>query len=258
MTISGFTIARNAVRYNYPFRECLAAMRPLCDELLLAYDPTPDDGTDELAKQLAEELDLKLFVSKWNMDNFKGGTELGIQTDIAMEQCKYEWNLYVQLDEAFHEDDVEKIKSFPEDLPGDVTGIDFTRAYFFGNLHTIRKDWSVPITRLTRKGTHVYSDFDGMNCKPLTGRHIDSGVWMFHYSRIGEADEISKRVRNLDGFYHPPETLIPETELPEYDFKVRKWDNYSKQENPPEVEGEFVSYMGTHPEPFAVLYQQYE
>lgn len=256
--ISGFTIARNVVKLKYPILECLTAMRPMTDEIVVGYDPYTDDGTHELMVKLSEDLDLRLFESKWDMENFEKGTELGIQTDKTMEQLRGDWQLYVQLDEAFHEDDADLIRAATAQ-PSDVTGVDFIRAYFFGNLHTIRKDWSVQITRLTRAGTHTYADFDGMNCKLLRGRHeFCKNVWMYHYSRIGDADEISLRLRNLDGFYHADETLVPKDELTPYDFKTRQWDNFSKVETPPEVDTTFVKYLGTHPLPFAELYQDYE
>lgn len=259
--ISGFTIARNVVKMKYPFEQWAQSMANLnLGEVVIGYDPTTDDGTHELMLETRDKYGFRLFESVWDMDNFKGGTELGIQTDKVMEQLKYGWHLYVQLDEAFHEDDEEQLKLLVQDTPSHVTGLDFLRVYFYGNLHTIRKDWSVGITRLTRKGTHTYSKFDGMNCEPLTANqsHDAAGIWMYHYSRMGDPQEISQRVRNLDGFYHAPDTLMDPAELPDYDFKTRQWDNYSKVETPPEVDSQLLKYLGTHPLPFAELYQDYE
>jgi hypothetical protein len=260
--LSGFTIAREAVRLNYPVRACVESLRAICDEVVYAYDPRIEED-DALAKQMKEDYDLVLLESPWNMDNFDKGREIGIQTDIAMNACRGDWQMYCQLDEAFHEDDGPRIRELISSAPSDVHGIDTLRVYFFGNLHTIRKDWSVQITRITRKGTHRYGHFDGMNCEPLTpGHHLmpeDPGLWMFHYSRIGKAEDISRRVRANDRFHHNPDTLLTEEELPEYDFKTRQWDNFSKTEDaPPEVQTEFVNYQGTHPKPFADLYAEYK
>lgn len=258
--ISGFTIARNVVKMKYPFEQWAQSMANLnLGEVVIGYDPTTDDGTHELMLETRDKYGFRLFESVWDMDNFKGGTELGIQTDKTMDQLRSDWHLYVQLDEAFHEDDVGQLKALVESPPEDVTGFDFLRVYFFGNLHTIRKDWSVQITRLTRKGTHRYSGFDGMNCEPVVqGRHDVTSIWMWHYSRMGDPQEISQRLRNLDGFYHEPDTLMDPTDLPDYDFKTRQWDNFSKIENPPEVDSDLLKYLGTHPLPFAELYQDYE
>ena len=260
--ISGFTIARNVVKFKYPFEQWCQSMANLdLAEVVIGYDPTTDDGTYEVVSSAKERFGFKLYESVWDMDNFQAGTELGIQTDKVIEQLNYDWHLYVQLDEAFHEDDAEHLKLLVQNTPAQVTGFDFLRVYFFGNLHTIRKDWSVGITRLTRKGTHTYSNFDGMNCEPLSSfyeKHSPGGIWLYHYSRLGEPSIISKRIRNMDSFYHCEEDLMSESEVPSYDFIPRRWDNYAKKGLLPQVQGDFVSYQGTHPLPFAELYQDFE
>ena len=42
--ISGCVAARNSVKFGYPLRACLASLRPICDEVVLAYDPDTADG----------------------------------------------------------------------------------------------------------------------------------------------------------------------------------------------------------------------
>jgi hypothetical protein len=191
------------------------------------------------------------------MENRNAGTEIGIQADLTMSKCKFPWTLYCQLDEALHEDDRDHFHSLIAN-PGDVTGFSFVRPYFWQNLHTIRKDWSPEVTRLVRQGTHAYSTLDGHSCTTLTGRVERSGLWMYHYSRLGDAQAISQRVRTLDALFHKEETLIPREKLPDYDWGTRKWDNFSQVEAPPEVQAEFVTYHGTHPLPFAELWQDCE
>ncbi|KKL04316.1 hypothetical protein LCGC14_2617250, partial [marine sediment metagenome] len=153
----------------------------------------------------------------------------------------------------------DKIKELVRNVAPDVTGFDFARPYFFGNLHTIRMDWSVKITRLTRKSTHTYDGFDGQNCNPVGPvRHAESGVWLYHYSRIGDPQVIAKRVRNVDTFFHAEENLPQESELPPYDFTTREYDSYAFTENPKQTNSELLIYQGTHPLPFAELYQEFE
>jgi len=260
--ISGYTIARNVVKFRYPIRECLSTLRPICDDVILAYDPYTEDGTDGVVKSLAEDLDLTLYESRWDMGNINKGLELGIQTDIAMSRCKNPWQLYLQLDEAFHEEDVDIIRDLPNQASSvGACGVDFQRVYFYGNLHTIRRDWTVQITRLTYRGTHTYSHGDGMSCVPLDkkySKHLLSNKWIFHYSRLGDPNIISKRIRNIDTFYHVEGDLIPVEETPAYDFVCREFDNYAKENGPSKVEVQLLSYLGTHPLPFAELYQEFE
>ena len=267
--ISGFTVARNVVKLGYPASESIRSTRAVCDDYVLSYDPWTDDGTAEWAKEIAEELDLTLFERKWEMqesgtmwyDKERDINEIARQTDAAAKQCKNSWNLYVQLDEGFHEDDHAAIQNIADTAPEDVTGIDFLRVCFYGDLHTIRADWSTLCTRMVRQGTHEYLlPGGGMSSAPKVGRHVQIPEWMFHYVRIGDPEEIARRVRNLDTFYHDPATLIPEDELQPYDFKPREFDNTSTVEDrkPKDVEGDMRTYHGTHPLPFAEKYTDYE
>ncbi len=268
--ISGFTVARNVVRLGYPASESIRSVRPLCDEYILSYDPRSDDFTADWAKEIAEELDLTLFESEWEVmdsgqmwyDKDRDINEIARQTAKAAAQCNYEWNLYVQLDEGFHQRDHEAIRDqLLNQLDSDVTGVDFMRVCFYGNLHTIRTDWSVPCTRAVRKGTHNYLvPGGGMSSAPKVGRHVESPVWMWHYVRMGDPMTIARRVRNLDTFYHDPATLIPENQLQPYDFKTREFDNTStiESERPQEVKEVLETYHGAHPPPFAMRYQEYE
>jgi hypothetical protein len=266
--ISGFTVARNVVKLGYPASESISSARALCDEYILSYDPRSDDFTADWAKEIAEELDLTLFESEWEVmengqmwyDGLRDINEIARQTAKAAAQCNHEWNLYVQLDEGFHEDDHEAVR-LSASAPPDVTGIDFLRMCFYGNLHTIRMDWSVPCTRMVRKGTHEYLvPGGGMSAAPKVGRHIQAPVWMWHYVRMGDPMAIARRVRNLDTFYHDPKTLIPEAQLQPYDFEPREFDNTSlvESEKPKKVVGNLKTYRGTHPPPFAELYQEWK
>jgi len=255
--ISGFTTARNVVKFQYPLEACVRALRLSCEEVVLGYDPYTDDGTHELAVKLAEDLDLTLFESRWDMDNKNAGTEIGIQADRTMAKCRFPWTVYCQLDEALHEDDRDALHALVAN-PGDTTGFSFVRPYFWKNLHTVREDWSIEITRLTRQGTHTFATMDGHNSKTLSGKVSRSGLWMYHYSRLGDAQVISQRIREIADLFHVEDTLIPKDQLPDYDWGTRQWDNFSKVETPPEVQAEFVKYLGTHPLPFAELYQDYE
>lgn len=260
-SISGCVAARNSVKFGYPLRQCVEALLPICDEVVLSYDPTTNDGTHELALQLRDELGIVLFESPWNMDNMDRGFEIGHQSQVAVDACSpdTEWRLCVQQDEAFHEDDAGMIRSLVREA-GDVDAFQFVRPYFYENLHTIRKDWSVEIIRLTRKNAFItYEGFDGQNCVATGPCRVSStGVWLYHYSRVGDPNVIARRVRNVDSFFHVEDNLPKESDLPPYDFTTREYDSYAFTENPKKIEGVMLTYQGTHPFPFATLYQDFE
>jgi hypothetical protein len=250
--ISGFTIARNVVELGYPIRQCVEALANVTDEVILCYDPTIDDGTFEVCQKLREDFDVKLVVSAWNMENRNAGTEIGRQTDIAMSECYFDWQLHCQLDEAFHEQDRNNLHLLIDRATPDITGFEFQRVCFYGDMSRIRRDWTIKAVRLTRKRTHTYATLDGHNCVPTTPgyRPLIPEIWIYHYQRFGNPLTISKRIQVLDSLFHPADKIPKDHELKPYDFKPKNIDTTVDNPEVREIEPEFLDYTGTHPRAF--------
>jgi glycosyltransferase involved in cell wall biosynthesis len=43
MKVSGFTIVRNAIKYDYPIIEAITSILPICDEVIVAVGNSDDD-----------------------------------------------------------------------------------------------------------------------------------------------------------------------------------------------------------------------
>ena len=43
MKVTGFTFIRNAIRYDYPVKEAILSILPLCDEFVVAVGKSDDD-----------------------------------------------------------------------------------------------------------------------------------------------------------------------------------------------------------------------
>jgi hypothetical protein len=43
MKVVGFTIVRNAIKYDYPILESIASILPVCDEVLVSVGKSDDD-----------------------------------------------------------------------------------------------------------------------------------------------------------------------------------------------------------------------
>jgi hypothetical protein len=54
MKITGFTIIRNAIKYDYPVVEAITSILPVCDEFVVAVGNSVD-GTLELIKSINSE-----------------------------------------------------------------------------------------------------------------------------------------------------------------------------------------------------------
>lgn len=229
MKISGVLPLRNGVKFGYPFELAIRSLRQLCDEVVVLVDPTSED--ESLARVRAHAPDV-LVESVWDMTNHDGhrSGEIARQTAIALGRASGDWVLSLQADEVLHEGEVGVVKE-EVDRAGrqGVTALDMIRWYFFGSLTKYRDNWTVPLPRLFKRGCwHPDPQSGAMYFLPASDleRRAPSGAGIYHYSRVGDPVVIARRVRNLDGFYHPPQRLVPEVEVTPYTFDLRRLDTY--------------------------------
>ena len=55
LPLHGFTLLRNGLKYDYPFRESLEGLRSLCETVTLALGDS-EDGTEDVVKPLGIDL----------------------------------------------------------------------------------------------------------------------------------------------------------------------------------------------------------
>lgn len=254
-------IIRNGVKLNYPLDRVVMSVVGLADEVVIAADPTSEDDTLDYVHDLAHEVNLgtadhgttvRWFESVWDLNNISStGAEFARQTNIAFDECKGDWLLSLQADEAMHEEDHGVIKALMDETGDLYDAFAMTRVYFYGDMDTVRTDWTVPIIRLFRAGTRRSCE-DAMNTAG-TDRVASCSVPIYHYSRIGDPEIISKRILSLDSLFHDKGKLLKEEELKPYDFNTRNFDCMHKDTvdvGKREVRGEFELFVGEHPAPF--------
>lgn len=233
--ISGCTILRNGVKLRYPFEESIASYAPICDEIVVCWDPTSEDATAELVRRVASRFpQVRLVESVWDMDNRQEGTELARQTQIAFGHCRREWTLYIQADEALHEYYHPALRRLA--LANKQEGVAFHRTSFFETLgREIPDHRANGLVRLFRTGLGQ-SVGDAMHVR-VEGRIIDGGAMLFNYSRLGSDEDIVTRSRNLHRFYHDDAWLADRDKNAELDLKTE-------------------AYRGTHPAPIEASYRR--
>src|SRR3989338_9233521 len=100
MKISGFTITRNAIKFNYPVLESIRSILPICDEFIVNVGDS-EDGRLELIKSLGGA---KNRINQKVRGLAQGPEVLSPQTNLARRECPGEWAFYLQSDEVIHED----------------------------------------------------------------------------------------------------------------------------------------------------------
>jgi hypothetical protein len=142
----GFTLLRNGVKYDYSFKESLLSLAPLVEKIYLALDKG-DDTTEEEIKKFPF---IKIIPSTWDM-NLKKGLVLSVETNKALEALRADhgqedeaWGIYLQADEALHEDDYEILKRDIEKAQSEgCDAISFRYLHFWQTHHhvAISRKW---------------------------------------------------------------------------------------------------------------------
>src|SRR4051812_21035789 len=196
MKISGFTLVRNAVAFDYPFLESLRSLLPLVDELVINVGIGDDNTRDQVelfAKQEGQGK-VRFFESNWGLDDpekKRGGLILSEQTNLALDQCTGDWCLYLQADEVLHEEDYSKIKkALEKNHPRkEVEGLLFDYVHFYGSYDVIQKTRSAyrREVRAIRRNSGARSQGDAQSFRHPDGKKLNvvkANARVFHYGWV--------------------------------------------------------------------------
>lgn len=228
MRVSGFTFVRDAVRLGFPVVESIRSVLPLVDEMIVNVGVS-DDGTRELVASIGDPR-IVILDSVWDPASRERGRVLAEQTDIALDACGGDVCLYVQADEALHEDDHPRLREAMRRLHETPRweGLLVDYLHFYGSYHTVgaSRRWYRREVRVVKNGVGVrsYKDAQGFRVwEPPPGhagppprslvsgdpsrklRVGHSGVRMYHYGWVRPPALQRDRLVALDRVYQGAE-----------------------------------------------------
>ncbi len=199
MKISGFTIVRNAIKFNYPAKEAILSILPICDELIV----NVGESEDETLK-LIESIDspkIKIIQSKW--DDSLGEEMLSQATNQALAECRGDWAFYIQTDEVVHERDLPRLEKYMRKYLKDekIEGFRFKWMHFYGSFYRYRVDppWFQKQDRIVRNNGNIkaYSGAWGFRRKDDTPiKTIKTPCFIYHYGWVNNPKIMSQRRKN--------------------------------------------------------------
>ena len=133
--ISGFTIARNAVKLCFPLEASIASLLDVCDEVVVNVGQSEDE-TLEVVRSIGSPK-VRVFESTWDLG--KRNYMLGEETLKAMRACTHPWGIYIQADEVLHERGARMLADAIQACDGDpaVEGLLVHYRHFYGDFDTL-------------------------------------------------------------------------------------------------------------------------
>ncbi|MBF0489121.1 MAG: glycosyltransferase [Candidatus Omnitrophica bacterium] len=232
MKVSGFTIVRNAVKFNYPVVESICSILPICDEFIVNVGDS-EDSTLELIKAIGDPK-IRIIRKQWDLS--MGEQMLSYQTNLALEECTGDWCFYLQSDEVIHEKDLPSlVKVMRRELNSSIDVIRLRWMHFYGSFWRYRIDagWFQKNDRIIRNKGQVESYGDAGGFRKKDGTNLKRRMvltLLYHYGWVQPEDVMAqRRINAIDIGFAGIDAKRPEGRYSFEDLNI------------------FPVYFGTHP-----------
>ena len=209
MKVSAFTFIKNGQILGYPFLQSIKSILPIVDEFVVNVGES-DDDTLEMIHSIRDKK-IRIIESRWNDEmNYKGYV-YGQQKMIAQFNCTGDWAFYIEGDEVYHEEDLEKIhKSMKLHLnDSKVEALVFDFKHFYGNANTILDSpgWYRKEARIIKNSVRSYAP-DGLFWLVLEsnkkGRYPwakHTGASCYHYGWVRSEDQMNLKSTKVQKYW---------------------------------------------------------
>jgi len=209
MKVSAFTFIKNGHILGYPFIESINSILSIVDEFVINVGESEDDTL--LLINSIKNPKIRIIQSKWS-DNMKhSGYVYGQQKMIAQFNCTGDWLFYIEGDEVYHENDLEKIQNSMKLYLNDsnVEALVFDFYHFYGNANSYLESpgWYRSEARIIKSSIRSYAP-DGLfwlvldkNKKGRYPRAKKVGAHCFHYGWIRSEEEMNLKSQKVQKYW---------------------------------------------------------
>lgn len=214
MKVSGFAIARNVVKADYPIGEALKSIAPLCDEIVVAVGNSDDQTRDYILGLGLKQL--KIIDTIWDDELREGGRVLADETNkaLAATNPQSDWCFYIQADECIHENDVEGIRTTMKKYVNNasVDALLFDYRHFYGSYDYIgdSRKWYRKEIRIIRQGRGIKSWKDAQGFRSKNNeklRVVSTGARIFHYGWVKHPKHQQIKQKQFHRLWHDDSKL---------------------------------------------------
>lgn len=225
MKVTGFTIVRNAIKFDYPIVEAITSILPICDEFVVAVGNS-DDGTRDFIESIPSDK-IRIIDTTWDDNLREGGRVLADETNKAYAAISddTDWAFYIQGDEVVHERYLDIIREGMEAHKDNlqVDGLLFNYEHFYGSYDYVgdSTDWYRREIRIVRKNDQIYSYRDAQGFRKgddekLKVKHIDA--YVYHYGWVKPPETMMAKNVNLSKMFKSDEEIEKQFKTSEFDY----------------------------------------
>jgi hypothetical protein len=209
MKVSAFTFIKNGQILGYPFIESIKSILEIVDEFVINVGESEDE-TFELV-QAIDSKKIRIINSKWNDSLHTKGYVYGQQKMISQFNCTGDWAFYIEADEVYHEDDLNKINNcMKENLDNpNVEALVFDFFHFYGNANSYLDSpgWYRSEARIIKNSIRTYAP-DGLfwlvldnNKKGRYPKAKHTGAHCYHYGWVRTEQQMNLKSQRVQKYW---------------------------------------------------------
>ena len=228
MKVSAFTFIKNGQILGYPFIQSIQSILPIVDEFVINVGQSEDDTLALI--QSINSPKIRIIQSIWNDNMHDRGYVYGQQKMIAQFNCTGDWAFYIEGDEVYHEDDLDKIRASMQthvDNP-EVEALVFDFYHFYGNANSYLDSpgWYRSEARIIKNSVRSYAP-DGLFWLVLdsnkNGRYPKAkhtGACCYHYGWVRSEEQMNLKSQKVQQYWGGEPTKIDYSQMDQQIIKA--------------------------------------
>jgi hypothetical protein len=255
MKVSGFSFIKNGSKLYIPVKESILSVLPLVDEFVIAIGDCDEDDTTKQDILSIKSDKIKIIDTVWDTTTYHKNTEFARQTDIAKNGCTGDWLIYIQADEAIHENDFTVIKTAMKKHLNNksIDGFLFKYRHFWGDYNHYHQShkWYPKEIRIIKNNHKIHSWRDAQSF-----RKFEEGFKGSFKDYMSE-DSLKLNVTLIDayiyhyGYVRPPEMMSYKTKVMNNSYHGEEQATQKFKKDPSVFDygplNQIEKYTGTHP-----------
>ena len=209
MKVCGVSFGKNVVKFDYPIKEGITSILPICDTFVVAVGKSEDNSLEMISK--ISPAKITILETKWNETLREGGKVLADETNKALKEvpADCDWVFYIQGDEVVHERYLPVIKAAMEkhlDNPK-VDGLLFKYKHFYGGYNYVGNSyrWYAHEIRVIRNRPDIYSYRDAQGFRKGEGKKLNVkavDAFIYHYGWVKDPIIQQEKQKTFHGLWH--------------------------------------------------------
>ncbi len=221
MKVSAFTFIKNGQILGYPFIQSIQSVLPIVDEFVINVGQSEDDTLALI--QSINDPKIRIIQSTWNDNMHDRGYVYGQQKMIAQFNCTGDWAFYIEGDEVYHEDDLDKIRASMQMHVdnSEVEALVFDFYHFYGNANSYLDSpgWYRSEARIIKNSVRSYAP-DGLfwlvldsNKKGRYPKAKHTDVCCYHYGWVRSEEQMNLKSEKVQKYWGGEPTKIDYSQM---------------------------------------------